>query len=88
MEKKLQHFDDQMRRAHRQSLLMAFTTAASPKEYFGFDHLAVASIHYRHRDLGAGMWFRLRDGRVFCEMAMPADQDAQMYDRGCGHAAG
>ncbi len=87
MEKKLQHFNDEMRRAHRHSLLLAFTTAASPKEFFGFDHLAVATIHYHHRDLGNGMWFRLRDGRVVCEMALPADQDMRMYNAGRCHAA-
>ncbi len=86
MEKKLQHFSDEMRRAHRQGLLLAFTTAASPKEYFGFDHLAIKSIHYHHRDIGPGVWFRLRDDRVFCEMALPADQDVQMYDREAGDA--
>ena len=84
MEKMLQHFDDQMKRAHRHSLLLAFTTAASPKEYFGFDHLAVKAIHYHHRDIGAGVWFRLRDGRVFCDMALPADQDVHVYDRAAG----
>ena len=88
MEKKLQHFSNEMRRAHRHNLLLAFTQAASPKEFFGFDHLAVAAIHYHHRDLGPGMWFRLRDGRVVCEMALSADQDMRMYDRGLGHAAG
>ena len=80
MEKKIQYFEAQMKRAHRQSLLLAFTTAASPKEYFGFDHLAVKAIHYHHRDIGADVWFRLRDDRVFCDMALPADQDVRMYD--------
>lgn len=81
MEKKLQHFESEMKRAHRHYLMLAFTTAASPKEYFGFDHLAVKAVHYYHRDLGAGLWFRLRDDRVFCDMAMPADTDPRAYDR-------
>ncbi len=80
MEMKLQKFENEMRRAHRNALMLAFTTAASPKEYFGFDHLSVKEIHYRHRDLGAGLWFRLRDDSVYCDMAMPADGDRQMYD--------
>ena len=79
MDAKLKHFEAEMKRAHRQSLLMAFTQAASPKEYFGFDHLAVKEVHYHHRDFGPGLWFRLRDGSVFCDIAMPADQERSAY---------
>lgn len=79
METKIRHFENEMKRVHRHYLMLAFTTAASPKEYFGFDHLAVKAVHYHHRDLGPGLWFRLRDDRVFCDMAMPADQDRSAY---------
>jgi hypothetical protein len=79
MDSKIKHIEAEMKRVHTHNLLLAFTKAATPKEFFGFDHLAVREIHYRHRDLGAGTWFRLRDGSVFCDLALPAEQCRSAY---------
>lgn len=72
MEIKLRLFDDLMRKYHWHGLLLAFTKAASPEEYFGFHHLHVKTVRFHKQGHGAGVWFRLRDGWVFCDMALPA----------------
>jgi hypothetical protein len=80
MEEQLILFSEFMRSIHRQALLLAFTKAATPEEYFGFHHHDVKSIHFHKNGYGRGFWFRLRDGRVFDKFAQPDDPDRIWYD--------
>jgi hypothetical protein len=81
MDIELMIFDDLMRKYHRYGLLLGFTTASSPEEYFGFNHLHVKTVHTHKNGFGEGVWFRLRDGRVIDQVAMPDDPDPLAYDQ-------
>jgi hypothetical protein len=40
----------------------------------------VEGIHTRKTDEGTGVWFRLKDGRVFTKHGQPAPYDPALYD--------
>jgi len=81
MEEQLILFDQTMRKYHRHALLLAFTKAATPEEYFGFHHHDVRTIHFQKSGYGRGCWFRLRDGRVFDKFARPDSPDLRLYGK-------
>jgi hypothetical protein len=80
MEEQLTLFDQTMRKYHRHALMLAFTKATTPEEYFGFHHHDVKAIHLHKNGCGRGFWFRLRDGRVFDKFARPDEPDRIWYD--------
>jgi hypothetical protein len=77
-------FNDLMRKHHRQGVLLGETTAATPEDYFGFSHNQVTGVHIHKVGVGAGLWFRLRCGRVIDEVAMPTCSDPSLYDFAVG----
>jgi len=79
-------FNEMMRKHHRQSILLGGTTASSPEEYFGFHHKQVETVHFHKQGAGAGLWFRLRCGRVVDEVARPACGNPDLYDLAAGDA--
>lgn len=57
---------------------------ADPSAYFPFSPADVAAIHTCKRGTGNGLWFRLRDGRVFDKVGLPAENDPALYDVAAG----
>ena len=47
------------------SSVVTSRTDTDPAAFFGFRPEDVACIHFRKTGVGEGVWFRLRDGRVF-----------------------
>jgi hypothetical protein len=73
-------FNGLMKKHHRQGILLGQTTAATPEDFFGFDHSQVEAVHFHKHGVGPGVWFRLHCGRVVNEVAIPACRDPQLYD--------
>ena len=57
------------------------TYADTKEEYFGFRAEDVATFHTHKQGCGAGVYFRLRDGRVFDTAAQEQDPDPDLYDQ-------
>jgi len=55
--------------------------AAYMKQLFGFLPQDVEGIHTHKAGEGEGLWFRLRDGRVFSKYGKPAAADHALYDK-------
>jgi hypothetical protein len=55
-------------------------TDFDPSDYYGFAPADVAMIHNHKRGAGAGLWFRLRNGRVFDKTGEAAERDPALYD--------
>jgi len=52
------------------------------KQLFGFTPQDVEGI-YTYKDVeGKGVWFRLKDGRVFDKYGKPSSADHTLYDKG------
>lgn len=58
----------------------ARSRAASAEEYFGFAPHDVSDIHLHKHGIGRGVWFRLRDGRVYDCAARPSETDRAWYE--------
>jgi hypothetical protein len=56
------------------------TAAKTPEEFFGFTCNDVENVYVHKQGAGEGMWFRLKDGRVFDAQARPDEPDAAFYD--------
>lgn len=56
------------------------TYAETKEEYFGFKAVDVAGVHFS-KGKNAGIFFRLRDGRVFDTTAQEQDPNPDLYDR-------
>ena len=52
----------------------------NPSDYYKFTPTDVAAIHNHKRGTGAGLWFRLRDGRVFDRTGAADERDPLLYD--------
>lgn len=50
-----------------------------PAAFFGFQPEDVAGVHFRKSSL-SGVWFRLKDGRVFNRYGGIDDPDPALYD--------
>jgi len=73
-------FNSLMKKHHRLGILLGQTTAATPEDYFGFDHSQVEAVHFHKAGTGPGVWFRLRCGRVVNDVAIPTCRDPGLYD--------
>jgi Cu/Zn superoxide dismutase len=51
------------------------------RQIFGFLPQDVEGIHTHKAGEGHGMWFRLKDGRVFTKYGKPAKADHALYDK-------
>ncbi len=56
------------------------TTAKCEVEFFGFRPEDVQEMHTHKQGAGPGNWFRLKDGRVIDEYALPSEPDRCYYD--------
>lgn len=60
---------------------LALTDAETREGFFGFTGRDVVAIHYTKRGFPfKGLFFRLRDGRVFDAAARPHEPDRCLYD--------
>jgi len=55
--------------------------AAFIKHLFGFLPQDVEGIHVYKDGEGKGVWFRLKDGRVFDKHGKPSSADHAVYDK-------
>ena len=55
--------------------------AAYIKQLFGFLPQDVEGLHTYKADEGKGLWFRLKDGRVFSKHGKPSSTDYAIYDK-------
>jgi hypothetical protein len=60
---------------------LGVTEADSKEEFYGFEACDVALVHGRKNGFGDGVFFRLRDGRVFDVWAREHDPDPRWYDQ-------
>jgi hypothetical protein len=51
------------------------------KNLFGFLPQDVEGIHTRKEGEGEGLWFRLKDGRVFSNHGKPSSANPALYDK-------
>lgn len=56
--------------------------SANLYDFFPFSPSEVAGTHTRKTGKGEGVWFRLKDGRVFSQWGHPAPHDPKLYDDG------
>ena len=63
-----------------QAAALVALKAGVPRPRFPFEAREVVAIHTRHRDDGAGVWFRLEDGRVFRDSGERCASDPDAYD--------
>ncbi len=75
-------FNDQMRKHHRQAVLLGNARASTAEEFFGFHHRQVKTVHFHMQGAGEGIWFRQNCGRVVDEVAKPCPRDPDLYDYG------
>jgi hypothetical protein len=73
-------FNELMREHHRQGVLLGGVAAPTPEDYFGFTCRDVVKVHFHKHGVGAGVWFRLRCGRVVDEVARACRRDPALYD--------
>src|SRR5579863_4516861 len=56
------------------------TTALTPEEFYGFKATEIKATHHHKQGQGPGLWFRLRDGRVFDMFGHSDEGDPLLYD--------
>lgn len=73
---------DEIMRAHLLVLrTRKMTRANTPEEFYGFRAEDVECLHFQKRRFGAGLWFRLKDGRVLDALGQPSQRWRALYDR-------
>jgi len=55
------------------------TKAATPEQLYGFRAEDVIEMHFRQHGTGAGVWYRLKDGRVIDALGKPAERERSWY---------
>ena len=55
------------------------TSALTPEELYGFSASDVSEIHRYKAGTGPGVWYRLKDGRVFDSLGRPSRRDRVSY---------
>ena len=58
---------------------MGKTRAATAEEYYGFQALQVADMHFHKIGCDRGLWYRLKDGRVFDAFGKPSRRGLAWY---------
>jgi hypothetical protein len=56
------------------------TNAQTAEDFYGFEPSDVKTTHHHRQGKGAGLWFRLHDGRVFDKDGHSDDVDPLFYD--------
>lgn len=55
------------------------TSALTPEELYGFSATDVSEIHRYKAGTGPGVWYRLKDGRVFDSLGRSSRRDRVSY---------
>lgn len=55
------------------------TMPVSAAQFYGFRCTDVKDVHFHKHGCGEGLWFRLKDGRVFAWFGLPSDPDPCFY---------
>jgi hypothetical protein len=63
------------------SIGLGLTSARSKEEFYGFRASDIVEVHVWMMGFGRGLFFRLRDGRVFDAAARQHDPDPALYDQ-------
>jgi hypothetical protein len=57
------------------------TAAESVEKMYPFQPEEVSSVYLHKRGVGAGVWFRLKDGRVYDSHGQPSERRPTLYRR-------
>lgn len=68
-----------MRAYHLVLRTMGRTTAPTPEAFYGFSDSDVVEIYNRKVGCGAGVWYRLKDGRVIDAFGKLSDRNPRRY---------
>lgn len=74
-------FDAVMEKHFRVLKGLGFTEAACKEKFYGFEAVEVVRVHFSKQGRGAGVFFRLRDGRVIDTAAQEHNPDPIWYDQ-------
>lgn len=74
-------YGDVMEKHFRIRKGLGLTQALNKEEFYGFDYNDVALVHFHKQGIGAGVFFRLRDGRVIDVGARAHDPNPFWYDQ-------
>lgn len=55
------------------------TRARTPKAFYGFRADDIVEMYIRKSGSGAGLWYRLKDGRVVDAFGRPSDPNRRRY---------
>jgi len=61
------------------ALLLSKDMQVTVEQFYGFAPAEVSDIHLRKNGHGTGLWFRLRDGRVFDLRGIPSEEGREWY---------
>ena len=61
------------------SLLLRRRSDISAEAFYGFKPTDVVNLHFDKNGTGEGVWFRLRDGRVFDQKGEPSEKESEWY---------
>jgi hypothetical protein len=73
-------YDNMMDRYFRYFKILNGTSAKTKEQFYGFAASDVLTFHSHKQGLGAGLYYRLRDGRVVDAGGRPHDPDPIWYD--------
>lgn len=59
---------------------LGLTEAASKEEFYGFGADDIIRVYFHNQGFGAGLFFRLRDGRVIDSCACEHNSDPILYE--------
>ena len=57
----------------------AYVAASTAEEFYGFKAEDVVTVYQRRHGYGRGVWYRLKDNRVFDGGGKPAPEEAEWY---------
>lgn len=74
-------YDDILEKYFQVTKGLGLTEAGSKEEFFGFGTGDVVRMHFHRQGFGAGVYFRLRDGRVIDTCAREHPPNPIWYDQ-------
>jgi len=69
-----------MQKYWQQARRQGATDAPTPEDFYHFKSTDVKTTHHHKQGKGVGLWFRLRDGRVFDTLGHVDETDPTLYD--------
>lgn len=61
------------------AIILSKDMQVTVEQFYGFSAEEVSDIHLRKNGHGTGLWFRLRDGRVYDLRGIPSESGREWY---------